>query len=93
MDDIKIFVKNEKELETLIQTIRIYSQDIRIEFGIEKCATLIIKSGGKKRNNGRNRTTQIKKESERLKPWKGKWQSLGNLGSGHYQTSGDERKK
>ena len=38
MDDIKLFVKNEKELVTLIQTIRIYSQDIGIECGIEKCA-------------------------------------------------------
>ena len=38
MDDIKIFAKNEKELETLVQTIRIYSQDIGMEFGIEKCA-------------------------------------------------------
>ena len=36
MDDIKIFAKNEKELETLVQTIRIYSQDIGMEFGIEK---------------------------------------------------------
>ena len=36
MDDIKLFTKDEKELETLIQTMRIYSQDIRMEFGIEK---------------------------------------------------------
>ena len=28
MDHINIFPKNEKELETLVQTIRIYSQDI-----------------------------------------------------------------
>ena len=28
MDDIKIFAKNEKVLEILIQTIRIYSQEI-----------------------------------------------------------------
>ena len=28
MDDIKIFAKNEKELETLIQTVRIYSLDM-----------------------------------------------------------------
>ena len=28
--------KNEKELETLIHTIRTYSQDIGMEFGIEK---------------------------------------------------------
>ena len=30
MDDIKLFAKNEKELETLIHAIRIYSQDIEI---------------------------------------------------------------
>ena len=45
MDDIKLFAKNEKELETLIQTIRLYSQDIGMQFGIEKCAMLIMKSG------------------------------------------------
>ena len=45
MDDIKLFAKNEKELETLIHTVRIYSQDIGMEFGIEKCALLVRKSG------------------------------------------------
>ena len=45
MDDIKLFEKNEKNLETLIYTVRIYSQDIRMEFGIEKCAMLVMKSG------------------------------------------------
>ena len=39
-----IFAKNEKELETLIQTVRIYSQNIRMEFGREKCAMLVMKS-------------------------------------------------
>ena len=34
-----------KELETLIHTIRMYSRDIGMEFGIEKCAILVIKSG------------------------------------------------
>ena len=28
MDGIKLFAKNEKELETLIHTVRSYSQDI-----------------------------------------------------------------
>ena len=28
MNDIKLFAKNEKELETRIQTVKIYSQDI-----------------------------------------------------------------
>ena len=45
MDDIKLFAKNENELKTLIQTVRIYSQDIGIEFGIEKCAMFVMKSG------------------------------------------------
>ena len=34
MYDIKLFAKNEKELETLIHAVRIYSQDIGMEFGI-----------------------------------------------------------
>ena len=45
MDDIKLFAKNKKELETLKYAIRIYSQDIGMEFGIEKCAMLVMKSG------------------------------------------------
>ena len=45
MDAIKLFAKNEKELETLIHAVRIYSHDIRMEFGIEKYATLLMKRG------------------------------------------------
>ena len=45
MNDIKLFAKSEKELKTLIQRIRIYSQNIGMEFSIEKCAMLIISSG------------------------------------------------
>ena len=45
MDDIKQFAKNAKELEILIQAVRIYNDDIGIEYGIEKFAMLIIKSG------------------------------------------------
>ena len=37
--------KIKKELETLIHAVRIYSQDIRMEFDIEKCAMILIKSG------------------------------------------------
>ena len=36
IEDIKLFVKKKaKESETLIQTIRMYSQDIGMEFDIE----------------------------------------------------------
>ena len=52
MDDIKLFAKNEKELETLIHAVRIYNQDIGIEFGIEKCAMLVMKSGKRHMTDG-----------------------------------------
>ena len=52
MDDVKLFAKNEKELETLIHTIRIHSQDIGMEFGIEKCALLVMKSGKRHLTDG-----------------------------------------
>ena len=41
MDDIKL-CKKRKKLETLIQAVRIYSQDIRMEFSIKKCAFLVM---------------------------------------------------
>ena len=43
-DDIKPFAKKEKELKTLIHTVKIYSQDIGMEFGIEKCTMLVMKN-------------------------------------------------
>ena len=36
MDDVKLFAKIEKGLETLIHAVGIYSEDIGIELGIEK---------------------------------------------------------
>ena len=44
--------KIKKELETLIHTVRIYSQDIGMEFGIEKCALLVMKSGKRHLTDG-----------------------------------------
>ena len=35
VDDLKMHRKNEKELDSLIQTVRVYRQDLRMEFGIE----------------------------------------------------------
>ena len=49
MDDIKGFGKNEKELENLIQNIRICSHDIGIEFAIRKYPVLIMEKGGKEK--------------------------------------------
>ena len=45
MDDIKLSAKIEKGLETLLKTVREYSHDIGMEFGMEKCVMLVMKSG------------------------------------------------
>ena len=45
MDDLKLYAKNEKGLESLVQTVRIFSDDIGMKFGISKCATLALKRG------------------------------------------------
>ena len=45
MDDLKLYSKTEKQLDSLIQTVRISSNDIKMEFGIDKCAILVLKRG------------------------------------------------
>ena len=45
MDDLKLHAKNEKGLESLVQTVQIFSDDIGMEFGIDVCATLVLKRG------------------------------------------------
>ena len=52
--------KNEKELETLIHTVRIYSQDIGMEFDIEKCAMHVMKSGKRHMTDGMELLNQDK---------------------------------
>ena len=44
--------KKQKELETLIHAVRIYSHDIWMEFGIEKCSMLVMKSGKRHMTDG-----------------------------------------
>ena len=45
MDDLKLNSRNGEKLDSLVQTIRIFSKDIGMEFGIEKCAMLVIEKG------------------------------------------------
>ena len=52
IDDIKLFAKNEKELVILIHAVRICREDMKMEFGIEKCAMLIMKSGKRQMTEG-----------------------------------------
>ena len=60
MDDIKLFAKYEKDLETLLHAVRIYSQDIGMEFAIEKCTMLVMKSGTRHLTDGMELPNQDK---------------------------------
>ena len=45
MDDLKLYSRSEKGLDSLVQTVRVFSEDIGMEFGIEKCAMLVMEKG------------------------------------------------
>ena len=45
LGNLKLYSRNEKELDSLVQTIHVFGVDIRMEFGIEKCAMLVIEKG------------------------------------------------
>ena len=45
MDDLKLYSRSEKGLDSLIQTLRVFSEDIGMEFVKEKCAMLVMEKG------------------------------------------------
>ena len=47
MDDLKLFASSENELEALVHIVSVFSRDIGMEFGVEKCAVLHIERGEK----------------------------------------------
>ena len=86
MDDIKLFVK---KLETLIQAVQIYSEDIRMEFSREKCALLIMKSGKRHMTEG----MELPNQENIWTLGKTKLTSILEYESGHYQTREMKGKK
>lgn len=47
MDDLKLYAKRKEDLEKLLDVVRFFSRDIRMEFGLDKCAMLEIRKGTK----------------------------------------------
>src|SRR6476659_9288537 len=45
MDDLKLYGKKERELDNLVQTVRIFLEDINMAFGLGKCAKTVLKRG------------------------------------------------
>ena len=54
MDDLKLYGKSTAELESLLNTVRIFSNDISMEFGLDKCATFAINKGKVTETQGMN---------------------------------------
>ena len=45
MDDLKLYSRSVKGLDSLVQKVRAFSEDIGMKFGIEKCAMLVMEKG------------------------------------------------
>ena len=45
MDNLKLYSRSKKRLDPLVQTGRVFSEDLGIMFGIEKCALLVMEKG------------------------------------------------
>ena len=54
MNDLKLYGKSIVELESLLNTVRIFSNDISMKFGLDKCATLAIIKGKVTETQGMN---------------------------------------
>ena len=40
MDELKLFGKSEDQIDSLVQTVQLLSEDIRMEFVLKKCSVL-----------------------------------------------------
>ena len=40
-----LYSRSDKGLDSLVQTVRVFSEDMGMEFGIEKCAMLVMEKG------------------------------------------------
>ena len=72
MDDLKLFSKTEDDVESLINTVRIVSDDTGMQFGLSKCAVIALKRG-----------KAISSRNIRMPDWE-EFRSLGEGGSYKY---------
>ncbi len=52
MDDLKLFAKNQDQIDSLVQTVHLFSEDIGMQFGLKKCGVLVMKRGKVVNQNG-----------------------------------------
>jgi hypothetical protein len=64
MDELKLIAISEKEVQKQIQRVQTFSDDINMEFGLEKYAKITFKRG--KLTHSRNNVTDINREIKEL---------------------------
>ena len=52
MDDLKLYARKEREIDSLINTVRLFSDDIGMTFGLDKYARLVVERGDVKNSEG-----------------------------------------
>ena len=52
MADPKFYFKRERPSDFVIQTVRVLRKDIGMQFGIDKCAMLVMKNGKTVKSDG-----------------------------------------
>jgi len=45
MDNVKLTGKTDKELQKYVQIVRTFTDNIHMEFGLDKCANIVLKWG------------------------------------------------
>lgn len=45
LDDLKLYGRNQRKIQYLVTTVKMFSDDICMKFGLEKCASLSIRQG------------------------------------------------
>jgi hypothetical protein len=68
MDDLKLLGKSEEELKKQVQTVTAFSDDIRMEFGLDKWAKTVFKKG--KPVHSQNLVVDINREIQELEQGK-----------------------
>jgi hypothetical protein len=68
MDDLKLIAKSEEEIQKQIQTVKTFSGDIHMEFGLETCDKITFKRG--KLTHSQNLVININREIQELEQGK-----------------------
>ena len=51
-DDLKLYGSCDKELESVVGVVKMFSDDVGMKFGFDKCGVLVVEKGVKKKCEG-----------------------------------------